>query len=316
MVIELTSDHRHVGKLGACILIYKLKHPTIGSTATGNSSCGHYQSRLTRRVSQGVRTINGMNDESDYREEWRRLGYQEGMGSASFLPPPVADFVRAYYMTSSEFAVNDIGLRRLKVARFSEVNDPFELLGLNCYDPKMRKLTKSFRESQNNKTGLLSFSANWTNPVLWSHYATRHKGICLGFDLRRSIVQFVEYADQRLRGRLVKSRDNRIVIPEDIQDRLCRTKSDDWRYEQEIRVFVELEKAKTEGGLYFWPFNSDMRLAEVILGPRCDNKLSTISALVAVTSPDAVVFKARLAFKSFRVVLDGRTRPTIPAKTA
>ena len=262
-----------------------------------------------------VRTTTVMNDQSDYTEEWRRLGYQEDMGSVSFLRPPVADFVRAYYMTSSEFAVNDIGLRRLKVARFSEVNDPFELLGLNCHDPKMRKLTTRFRESQNNRTGLLSFSANWTNPVLWSHYAARHKGICLGFDLRRSTVQAVDYADQRLRADLPDDK-NPGTIPEDIQDRLCRTKSDDWLYEQEIRVFVDLKKATTEGGLYFWPFDDDMRLAEVILGPRCDHKLSIISTLVAATSPDAVVFKARLAFKSFRVVLDGRTRPTPPVKTA
>jgi hypothetical protein len=256
-----------------------------------------------------------MNDQSNYTEEWRRFGYQEGMGSASFLRPPVADFVRAYYMTSSEFAVNDIGLRRLKVARFSEVNDPFELLALNCYISKMRKLTKSFRKSQNNKTGLLSFSANWTNPVLWSHYAARHKGICLGFDLRRSTFQVVEYADERLRADLPDDK-NPGTIPEDIQHRLCRTKSDDWQYEQEIRVFVDLQKAKAEGGLYFWPFNADMRLAEVILGPGCDHRLSTIATLVEATSPDAVVFKARLAFKSFRVVLDGRTRPATPAKTA
>jgi hypothetical protein len=90
-----------------------------------------------------------MNDQTDHREEWRRLGYQGGMGSSSFLIPPIEDFVRAYYMTSSEFAVSDIGLRRLKVARFSEANDPFELLGLNCHDPKIRKLTARFKESQN-----------------------------------------------------------------------------------------------------------------------------------------------------------------------
>ena len=262
-----------------------------------------------------VRLTTIMDDKNDYREEWRLLGYQEGMGSASFLRPPGSDFVRAYYMTSSKFAVNDIGLCRLKVARFSEVNDPFELLGLNCHDPNTRKLAARFRESQNNKAGLLSFSANWTNPVLWSHYAARHKGICLGFDLKRTTVQDVEYNDERLREELPDHK-NPDTIPEGIKDRLYRTKSGDWKYEQEIRVFVDLKKATTEGALHFWPFDENMRLAEVILGPRCDQKLKTIDKLVAATNPNAVVFKARLAFRSFRVVLDGRTRPENPRKTA
>jgi hypothetical protein len=256
-----------------------------------------------------------MNDQIDYMEKWLSLGYQKGMGSSSFLHPPTADFVRAYYMTSSEFAVSDIGLRRLKVARFSEVNDPFELLGLNCHDPKVRKLTARFRESWDNKTGLLSFSANWTNPVLWSHYAARHKGICLGFDLKRSTVQSVEYEDKRLRAALPDDK-NPAMVPGDIQDRLCLTKSRAWNYEQEIRVFVDLKKATREGGLYFWPFNRNMRLAEVILRPRCDHELTAITTLIAAMSPDAVVFKSRLAFRSFRVVLDGRTRPSTPMKTA
>ena len=250
-----------------------------------------------------------MQSQTDYTTEWLRLGYQRGMGSASFLPPPAKDFVRAYYMTSVEHALNDIERLRLKVSRFSEVNDPFELLGLNCHDPKVRKLTKRFIDSQNNRTGLLSFSGNWTNPVLWSHYATRHKGICLGFDLRRSTVETVEYTDERLRKALPDDKDPE-TIPKAIQDRLCRTKSRDWQYEQELRVLVDLAKAKTEGPLHFWPFDENMRLAEVILGPRCDRQLSSITGLVAGSSAQAVAFKARLAFRSFRVVLDGRTRPS------
>ena len=107
------------------------------------------------------------------------------MGSASVVPPPSPD-VRAYHLTSGEHGISDIELRRLKVARFSEVNDPFELLALNFHDPRTRKLTKRFRDSHNNKTGLLCFSANWANPVLWSHCATRHEGNCLGFDLKRT----------------------------------------------------------------------------------------------------------------------------------
>ncbi len=258
-----------------------------------------------------VRPQTVMTNGKHFIREWRRLGYPDGMGSASIVPPPSSEFVRAYHLTSSEYAVSDIERRRLKVARFSEVNDPFELLALNCHNPKTRKLTRRFRDSLNNRTGLLSFSADWTNPVLWSHYANRHKGICLGFDLNRSTVQTVMYEDQRLRAALPDDKDPD-TIPIDTQDRLGRTKARDWQYERELRVFVDLARATIEQGLYFRPFGDDLRLAEVILEPRCDRELATIAKLVAATHPGAVVFKARLAFRSFRVVLDGRTKPKIP----
>ena len=117
--------------------------------------------------------------------ELMRLGYPKGMGSAKFLPPPDRDFIRAYHLTSAEHGISGISLSRLKVARFSEVNDPFELMALNSHNREIRRLLRRFKVSQNSKTGLLCFSGNWTNPLLWSHYANKHKGICLGFDLRQ-----------------------------------------------------------------------------------------------------------------------------------
>jgi len=75
-----------------------------------------------------------MTDRIDYKQEWLKLGYPRGMGSSSFLHPPTAEYVRAYHFTSSAYAISTIKSRRLKVARFSEVNDPFELLALNFHD--------------------------------------------------------------------------------------------------------------------------------------------------------------------------------------
>jgi len=67
-------------------------------------------------------------------------------------------------------------------------------------------------------------------------------------------------------------------------------------------MFVELSKAKREHGLYFWPFGADLRLAEVILGPPCEVPLASVRELTDATNVQAVVFKARLTFRSFRVV--------------
>ena len=252
----------------------------------------------------------------DHETEWMALGYPKGMGSAKFLPPPDRNFIRAYHLTSAEHGISSISLSRLKVARFSEVNDPFELMALNSHRREIRQLVGRFKDSQNNKMGLLCFSTNWTNPVLWSHYANRHKGICLGFDLRPgSEVQEVLYKEKRPRIELGPLGDPS-SIPADLQDLLLRTKFIGWKYEQERRRFVDLSKAKQEKGLYFLPFDEDLRLKEVILGVRNDLSLEAIRKLTEVTNPGAVVFKTRLERRFFRIVGDGRYPPEISRDSA
>jgi len=219
-----------------------------------------------------------------------------------------AGFVRAYHLTSAEHAISSIALRRLKVARFSEVNDPFELFGLSLHEGHLRKAAHAWKDSLDSKTGLLSFSSRWESPVLWSHYASGHKGICLGFELKEKDVQAVRYRDKRLRS-VIGSGDDPAAMSEKFPDLLRRTKSREWEYEQELRVFVQLSRARKEHGLYFWPFSVRMRLVEVILGPLCEVSLDSVRSLVSATSPTATVLKARLAFRSFRVVPDGRSLP-------
>ena len=61
------------------------------------------------------------------RALWRERGYPDGMGSAAVVPPPPKGIRRLYHLTSAEYAISNIVFNRLKVARFSDLNDPFEL---------------------------------------------------------------------------------------------------------------------------------------------------------------------------------------------
>ena len=126
-----------------------------------------------------------------FRNEWQRLGYRDDMGSAIAVRPPPEDFLRVYHLTTAEFAINDIGLGRLKVARFSDLNDPFELVALNVINPTIRKRAEDYRSRCANDLGLLCFCRDWTSPALWGHYAAKHSGVCLGFDLMRDLVREV-----------------------------------------------------------------------------------------------------------------------------
>jgi hypothetical protein len=247
-----------------------------------------------------------------YDQEWMNAGYRQGMGSAKFLPPPDRNRIRAYHLMSPEHGISSISLRRIKVARISELNDPFELMALNTRLHEIRRLVERFKRLQNDKTGLLCFSRNWTNPLLWSHYAANHEGICLGFDLSPGEdVEDVSYSDER-----PQIENSAASITAKDGELLLRTKYKDWNYEDELRKFVDLATAKPEHGLFFVPFNAELELKEVILGQRNEFSIESIRELVESRNPGAVVFKTRLERGGFRIVGDGRYPPKVPMNTA
>lgn len=242
------------------------------------------------------------------RKKWKNAGYRKNMGSAEVVPPPPQKFIRVYHLTSAAFAINDIALRRLKIARILDLNDPFELMAFSFREKRIRKVVRNFKNAYDSHTGLLCFSADWTDPVLWSHYGAKHRGICLGFDLKRTRAQKIQYEDKRVPIEFDEQEGSR-KLDKKLQRLLLQTKFVHWQYEEEHRVFVSLEKAFKEGSLHFFPFDKSLKLAEVILGPQCTLSLDTVRQLTQEHHPRAVTFKARLAFKFFKVVPDGRTVP-------
>ncbi len=244
----------------------------------------------------------------EYAELWAKAGYRN-MGSAWVTRPPSPDFSRLYHLTCAENALSDITHSRLKVARFEDVNDPFELLSLNFRERRHRSIGRSFKIMEISKTGFLSFSRNWTNPVLWSHYAHKHRGVCLGFNVSRPLTHPVMYEDKRILEELDRFNADATKLSKALQDRLRCTKSAHWRYEEEVRVFVRLENAVGERALHFQPFSDKLQLTEVILGVRCECKLAEVRRLTRQLHPKAVVFNSRLAFKHYKIVPDERTIP-------
>ena len=72
--------------------------------------------------------------------------------------------------------------------------------------------------------GMLCFSKHWHNPVLWSHYGAKHRGMCLGFDIDRRGIQPVTYRTQRPRLNIPPSQED--------ANRLLFSKFVDWQYEE------------------------------------------------------------------------------------
>jgi hypothetical protein len=94
--------------------------------------------------------------------------------------------------------------------------------------------------------GVLCFSRDWQNPVLWSHFADGHRGMVLGFDVNDDLLKNVNYVAARP---VFRNIDERTV------HKLLFTKFQDWQYEQETRVFTRLQERDSITNLYFAAFN-------------------------------------------------------------
>lgn len=142
---------------------------------------------------------------------------------------------------------------------------------------------------------LLCFSQNWADPVQWSHYADRHRGLCLGFEVPDSLLTPVAYRKHR---RVLNE-----ATPNRIRSLSLGTKFKHWEYEQEWRLFEDRRSLTPDDrGYYFKPFSSELSLIEVIVGHASGLEKLELTQLLVGFSPRVRMTKARLSFKHYRVV--------------
>jgi hypothetical protein len=212
--------------------------------------------------------------------------------------------MRLFHFLDAEHGIDDIRRRRLKISLIPDLNDPFELLSIELSDKDLRQAFRLTKERISESGGILCFSRRWSNPVQWGHYADRHRGICLGFDVPDPLLQPVSYTARRLineANQLLTTDCEVNESNEAIVLKLLSTKYSHWKYENEVRCFVSLQDKDPATGLYFVDFSDDLRLVQVIVGAR--SAISRTEVATAVGNLRGVrVVKARLAFKSFRVV--------------
>jgi hypothetical protein len=214
--------------------------------------------------------------------------------------------MRVYHLLSSQDALSDLALRRIRISRYGDLNDPFELLAANLGDPQLRRAIGEFKKDFHKTKGLLCFSKKWESPVLWSHYASKHRGICLGFDVKDEFALEISYSDQRVPIEFLDD-DPAKGLRDEFVRRLILTKYEHWRYEDEVRMIVALDEGTVEDGSYFLPFSENLVLREVILGPLCALPVDGMRAFVAsMYGAEVRVRKAALAYKWYSVVPDGK----------
>lgn len=136
---------------------------------------------------------------------------------------------------------------------------------------------------------------------MWSHYADKHKGMCLGFEVPDEFVFNVRYTKNRLNMDIVKLYEEGKLGKEHML-KVFKTKFIDWKYEKETRLFAELNDKDVKTGHYFYSFDKNLVLKEILTGPL--NAISKEDILKNVCHEDENVSikKTRLAFNTFDIV--------------
>ncbi len=181
------------------------------------------------------------------------------------------------FSTVNKYLIDSLVKGALHFSRPSQLNDPFDcqidlkksamhaisqLSGIKCEIlKKISELEGYFDEIQKRmeKVGICSFSLKLEEPLLWSHYADEHRGLCLTYQFPEDFlidtsnriigVSQIEYGINPLTNWFIKN------VPEkyetDFEDhfttellkKILIIKSKCWSYEDEARIIREEEGA-------------------------------------------------------------------------
>lgn len=250
---------------------------------------------------------------------------------------PVPDLLKQHRLDAIELLVNDpqkfsdmMQLDAAEVADMAalvrssppEKRAEFEALIVSEnfaeFDPELAQLQQTLERqrdqiiAQFQSAGIFCATRNHANLLMWAHYADQHRGVVLGFkpDLARDsylrVLQPVIYTDER--PSFYGSIDTMAagMSESDVQAlnrRLVYTKSTDWSYEAEERIYVPREVADGEPASYLSFFPEE--LVELYLGCRvsADFKRDIIEAAKSVND-DVAIFQARPAKGSYALVFE------------
>jgi hypothetical protein len=210
--------------------------------------------------------------------------------------------MRLYHFLKACYAIDDVEKKRVKISLWMDVNDPWELKPFDLSDARNLRALEEFKTKMSKQFSFVSLCKHWRSPLMWAHYAERHQGVALGFEVTDAFctpIKFVpnvyllptampqQMGTQRLN-------DGRRVI-----DVMLDTKFDGWSYEEEVRVFANQDGSNTENGIEFYPFSADFALREVILGEKCPLPIAQFRASVPSMDSLVRVIRARRAVHDF-----------------
>jgi|WetSurMetagenome_2_1015567.scaffolds.fasta_scaffold509127_1 hypothetical protein len=207
-----------------------------------------------------------------------------------------------YHFLSCEHAIDDLRQERIKISLINELNDPFEFLPNMRYKFEKRQIYHKIYREISKRYGLLCFSSKWQEPLLWGHYADKHRGIALGFEVLRDEILKVDYSSKlkRIELELKNNIDKNIELFLD----LAKTKYKSWSYEDEFRILINIGDCIKDKNLLFVKFKERLKIKEIILGCKFDKrKFEEIKNLAKKL--DTEIISTRQGWEDYKIHLDG-----------
>lgn len=164
------------------------------------------------------------------------------------------------------------------------------------YESEMRASTGPFVQELRKSVSILSFSANFSELLIWAHYADAHRGVCLEFTPNESSILSgampVIYSDVRPKFNLALPLNPLTMIMD-----FYLSKQLKWEYEKEYRVFDQQSvglKSFEEG-----------ELTGVILGAEisADHKEAVTSWVASAARPPKL-YQAKLSSTTFGIEVE------------
>lgn len=181
---------------------------------------------------------------------------------------PLSQGTLVYKFLPYEYGLEAIKRKRLKLSEINSLNDPYEftLPSSNGSDQPIKAADAQFL--------LLSLSKTYAEPLLWSHYADSHKGLCLEFSvIRDGCYSPMDYEPRpMLQSEIEAWKESGSPESDAAMVRLAGyLKYEKWAYEDEVRVYIDGKVSRDrDGGLYFKSFDAaGLELRRVILGCCC-----------------------------------------------
>jgi len=189
-------------------------------------------------------------------------------------------------------------------------NDLKKLSRLGARIESYSKAGESFKSRLVQRVGLLSMSAKRDNMLMWSHYADKHFGVCVGFwhsvlienqtvplpviySTEYPVLSFFEVVDF-IGGNL--SDPEVLAANRKIVERIYLTKSKiDWEYESEWRI-VDVRRGR---GNHYFPKEA---IGEVIYGCRTPlDQKNMVKSWIRESGLQLKEYEARQGVNTFRL---------------
>ena len=216
-----------------------------------------------------------------------------------FLKPFICQKIDEVQLTNKMKMLSDqVGIDKLSTSGLNPINPKFDdfkdLIVSAGFAGDVQKMEDKLIDSMNDfnnkifgfideKFGVASLTTSYNNPLMWSHYAASHKGICIEYDFKdiirntedvKILLDEVIYSDRRV------TIDSNLMDKIDLEDIESKGKIDllklfieglfnkhkVWEYETEWRSIVIVDENKN--------FNRECRLnniSGIYLGNKMDN---------------------------------------------